>query len=53
MAILHPLECYLLEQFSSPVHFAATRDAIIAFIDAHEAACEHLQKYLPVRTHMY
>ncbi|HGW3770560.1 TPA: type VI secretion protein ImpA [Enterobacter cloacae] len=49
MAILHPLECYLLEQFSSPAHFAATRDAIIAFIDAHEAACERLQKDLPVR----
>ena len=49
MAILHPLECYLLEQFSSPAHFAATRDAIIAFIDAHEAACERLQKELPVR----
>ncbi|EOY5730910.1 type VI secretion protein ImpA, partial [Enterobacter bugandensis] len=30
MAILHPLECYLLERFSSPEHFAATRDAIIA-----------------------
>ncbi|WP_431625450.1 type VI secretion protein ImpA [Enterobacter chuandaensis] len=49
MAILHPLECYLLEQFSSPAHFAATRDAIIAFINAHEAACERLQKELPVR----
>uniref|UniRef100_UPI001F231E4E type VI secretion protein ImpA n=1 Tax=Enterobacter cancerogenus TaxID=69218 RepID=UPI001F231E4E len=37
------------EKFSSPEHFAATRDAIIAFIDAHEAACERLQKELPVR----
>ena len=49
MAILHPLECYLLEQFSSPVHFAATRDAIIAFIDAHEAAYTRYQQELPVR----
>ena len=49
MAILHPLECYLLEKFSSPEHFAATRDAIIEFIDAHEAAFERLQKELPVR----
>ncbi|HCR0885588.1 TPA: type VI secretion protein ImpA [Enterobacter cloacae] len=49
MAILHPLECYLLEQFSSPAHFAATRDAIIAFIDAHEAAYARYQQELPVR----
>ncbi|MFJ3349232.1 type VI secretion protein ImpA [Enterobacter bugandensis] len=49
MAILHPLECYLLEQFSSPAHFAATRDAIIAFIDAHEAAYTRYQQELPVR----
>jgi hypothetical protein len=38
MAVLHPLECYLLERFSSPDHFALTRDAIAAWIDAHEAA---------------
>ena len=38
MAILHPLECYLLERFSSPQYFALTRDAIAAWIDAHEAA---------------
>ncbi|AUJ83356.1 type VI secretion protein ImpA [Enterobacter cancerogenus] len=50
MAILHPLECYLLEKFSSPEHFAATRDAIIAFIDAHEAAYTRYQQELPVRT---
>ena len=49
MAILHPLECYLLEEFSSPQQFAATRDAIIAFIDAHEAAYARLQRELPVR----
>ncbi|WP_368540750.1 type VI secretion protein ImpA [Enterobacter soli] len=49
MAILHPLECYLLELFSSPQHFAATRDAIIGYIDAHEAAYARLQKELPVR----
>lgn len=49
MAILHPLECYLLEKFSSPEHFAATRDAIIAFIDAHEAAYARYQRELPVR----
>ncbi|HDR2672467.1 TPA: type VI secretion protein ImpA, partial [Enterobacter bugandensis] len=49
MAILHPLECYLLERFSSPEHFAATRDAIIAFIDAHEAAYTRYQQELPVR----
>ncbi|WP_248806285.1 hypothetical protein [Pseudomonas sp. MWU13-2100] len=34
MAVLHPLECYLLETFSSPEHFAATRDAVIEWIDA-------------------
>lgn len=38
MAVLHPQECYLLEKFISPEHYAATRDAIIAYIDAHEAA---------------
>jgi|GEM_PF-5146482 len=49
MALLHPQECYLLEQLSSSEYFAATRDAIFAFIDAHEAVCERLQKELPVR----
>lgn len=43
MAVLHPLECYLLETFSSPEHYAATRDAIIEWIDAHEAAFARLQ----------
>ena len=50
MAILHPLECYLLELYSSPEHYAATRDAIISWIDAHEAAYNRYQKELPVRT---
>ena len=49
MAILHPLECYLLETFSSPEHFAATRDAIIEWIDAHEAAFARLQRNLDPR----
>ncbi|WP_368545050.1 type VI secretion protein ImpA [Enterobacter soli] len=49
MATLHPLECYLLEQFSSIEHFAATRDAIIEFIDAHEAAYARYLQELPVR----
>jgi len=49
MAVLHPLECYLLESFSSPEHFAATRDAIIEWIDAHEAAFSRLQSNLDPR----
>ena len=49
MAILHPLECYLLESYSSPEHFAATRDAIIDWIDAHEAAYARLQHQLDPR----
>ncbi|MGU3524715.1 type VI secretion protein ImpA [Enterobacteriaceae bacterium C23F] len=49
MAILHPQECYLLEQFSSAEHIAATRDAIIAFIDAHEAAYARYLSEIPVR----
>ncbi|SFM40164.1 hypothetical protein SAMN04487858_102528, partial [Pseudomonas sp. ok602] len=49
MAVLHPLECYLLETFSSPEHFAATRDAIIEWIDAHEAAYARLQSQLDPR----
>ncbi|WP_312625533.1 type VI secretion protein ImpA [Scandinavium sp.] len=50
MAILHPQECYLLEQFSSAEHIAATRDAIIEFIDAHEAAYARYQSEIPVRS---
>ncbi len=49
MAVLHPLECYLLETFSSSEHFAATRDAIIEWIDAHEAAYARLQSQLDPR----
>jgi len=49
MAVLHPLECYLLETFSSPEHFALTRDAIIEWIDAHEAAYARLQHELDPR----
>ena len=49
MAVLHPLECYLLETFSSPEHFALTRDAIIEWIDAHEAAYARLQRELDPR----
>ena len=49
MAVLHPLECYLLETFSSPEHFAATRDAIIEWIDAHEAAYARLQREVDPR----
>lgn len=49
MAVLHPLECYLLERFSSPEHFAATRDAIIEWIDAHEAAYARLHSQLDSR----
>lgn len=46
MAVLHPLECYLLESFSSPEHFAVTRDAIIEWVDVHEAALARLQAIL-------
>ncbi|MGP6446081.1 type VI secretion protein ImpA, partial [Rahnella aceris] len=35
MGILHPQECYFLENFISAEHYAETRDAIIAYIDAH------------------
>ena len=47
MAVLHPQECYLLEKFISPEHFAATRDAIIAYIDAHEAAFSRYLREMP------
>jgi hypothetical protein len=50
MAILHPQECFLLERYSSAEHIAATRDAIIEFIDAHEAAYARYLRELPVRT---
>lgn len=48
MAILHPQECYLLEKFISPEHYAATRDAIIAYIDAHEAAFSRYLREMPL-----
>ncbi|WP_312229636.1 type VI secretion protein ImpA [Pseudescherichia sp.] len=47
MAVLHPQECYLLEKFISPEHYAATRDAIIAYIDAHEAAFARYLREMP------
>ncbi|HAV1831411.1 TPA: type VI secretion protein ImpA [Enterobacter hormaechei subsp. steigerwaltii] len=50
MAILHPQECYLLEKFISPEHYAATRDAIIAFVDAHEAALTRYQREIPLNS---
>jgi type VI secretion system protein VasJ len=50
MAVLHPQECYLLEKFISPEHYAATRDAIIAFIDAHEAALTRYQYEMPLNS---
>ncbi|MFK0088442.1 hypothetical protein ACIQUS_14250 [Pseudomonas sp. NPDC090755] len=46
MAVLHPLECYLLEAFSCAKHIAATRDQVIELIDAHEAAYARLQREL-------
>jgi len=48
MAVLHPQECYLLEKFISPEHYAATRDAIIAYIDAHEAAFNRYLREMPL-----
>lgn len=48
MAVLHPQECYLLEKFVSPEHYAATRDAIIAYIDAHEAAFARYLREMPL-----
>jgi hypothetical protein len=50
MAILHPQECYLLEKFISPEHYSATRDAIIAFIDAHETALARYQREMPLNS---
>lgn len=48
MAVLHPQECYLLEKFISTEHYAATRDAIIAYIDAHEAAFSRYLREMPL-----
>lgn len=48
MAVLHPQECYLLEKFISPEHYAATRDAVIAYIDAHEAAFARYLREMPL-----
>ncbi|MDO2440507.1 type VI secretion protein ImpA [Enterobacter nematophilus] len=50
MAVLHPQECYLLEKFISPEHYAATRDAIIAYIDAHEAAFARYLREMPLNS---
>ncbi len=50
MAVLHPQECYLLEKFISPEHYAATRDAIIAYIDAHEAAFSRYLREMPLNS---
>ncbi|HCD3310767.1 MULTISPECIES: type VI secretion protein ImpA [Enterobacter cloacae complex] len=50
MAILHPQECYLLEKFISPEHYAATRDAIIAYIDAHEEAFARYLREMPLNS---
>jgi type VI secretion system protein VasJ len=47
MDVLHPQECYLLEKFISPEHYAATRDAIIAYVDAHEAAFARYLREMP------
>jgi len=49
MAILHPLECYLLESFSSTQHIADSRDAVIELIDAHENAYARYQNELDPR----
>ena len=48
MPVLHPQECYLLEKFISPDHYAATRDAIIAYIDAHEEALARYLREMPL-----
>lgn len=52
MAVLHPQECYLLEKFISPEHYAATRDAIIAYTDAHEAAFARYLREMPLNNRM-
>ncbi|MGC0938964.1 type VI secretion protein ImpA [Pantoea agglomerans] len=48
MAILHPQECYLLEKFILHEHYAATRDAIFAYINAHEAAFARYLREMPL-----
>ena len=48
MGILHPQECYFLEKFISAEHYAETRDAIIAYIDAHEEALARYKRELPL-----
>jgi type VI secretion system protein VasJ len=50
MAVLHPQECYLLEKFISPEHYAETRDAIIAYIDAHETAFARYLQEMPLNS---
>ncbi|MGV0087132.1 type VI secretion protein ImpA (plasmid) [Rahnella aceris] len=50
MGILHPQECYFLEKFISAEHFAETRDAIIAYIDAHEEALARYKREMPLNT---
>ena len=48
MGILHPQECYFLEKFISAEHYAETRDAIIAYIDAHEEALARYKREMPL-----
>ncbi|MCW2105576.1 UNVERIFIED_ORG: hypothetical protein M2402_002744 [Rahnella aquatilis] len=50
MGILHPQECYFLENFISAEHYAETRDAIIAYIDAHEEALARYKREMPINT---
>ena len=50
MGILHPQECYFLEKFISAEHYAETRDAIIAYIDAHEEALARYKREMPLNT---
>ncbi|MBU9855714.1 type VI secretion protein ImpA [Rahnella bonaserana] len=50
MGILHPQECYFLEKFISAEHYAETRDAIIAYIDAHEEALARYKREMPINT---
>ncbi|MDU9393581.1 hypothetical protein [Pseudomonas sp. zfem002] len=49
MAVLHPIECYLLEHFTSAEYIAKTRDAVIRLIDAHEIAFARHQSELEPR----
>jgi len=50
MGILHPQECYFLEKFISAEHYGETRDAIIAYIDAHEEALARYKREMPINT---